>query len=543
MSLKALNSSGSWKNVPEPPFIKLRSSGSSYWDKCVQAYALSNSYTWEPIFDGARIIDDELAITYDFSVDRWLNLEMVLMDTYSGGTLLRAKGVRVNGSDGDGRTWIGNLRYHGPMLENIDFNKYVDSIRVRVVKTSNDGSDTVSVDTLLKNFTTVLNGQVVNRFSAHLLGFFDYYAASIYHDDYAGGAQNAGSMSIYLSAYPKGRNDWDEEGRKSYPCLLAVAPTTRFNETDAPINNFVTGDSRLTSTGRPTGLYNGTTQKANIRVREASAVTSRPVTTTITTTAGTQLIVGRHADQPLYVLADTFFGLQPYDVRNWNSGSTLNIMVSRNGITAMEQVASVVNSAGRNDLVTIHSESDCLALGQQSGTRMIVFCEYNKVELPLSWFTPPTSGGSGGAPDPGSSGCVAVDMFMDTQRQAKDINIGDVIDGSAYNPDSMVPRTVRANRVMSQPCLRMVTESGIAIVASESTPMTMRDGSMMMFPDMLGEEVLVNDEGIIRWERVVSLVSVGNRDVVVFNVNDQSYFAGEVGNRRIATHNAEEIKW
>lgn len=155
-----------------------------------------------------------------------------------------------------------------------------------------------------------------------------------------------------------------------------------------------------------------------------------------------------------------------------------------------------------------------------------------------------TGGGSGGGGGGGGGGgCVATEMWMDTERQAHEIAIGDWIDGSAYNPDIMTPRQVRANRVTPQPCFRIVTESGISIVASNSTPMTMRDGSCKMFgPRMYGEEVFVNDRGELRWERVREVQYVGVKDVVLFNVNDQSYFAGEQGDRRIATHNASEVK-
>jgi hypothetical protein len=155
-----------------------------------------------------------------------------------------------------------------------------------------------------------------------------------------------------------------------------------------------------------------------------------------------------------------------------------------------------------------------------------------------------TGGGSGGGGGGGGGGgCVATDMWMDTERQAHEIAIGDWIDGSAYNPDIMTLRQVRANKVMPQPCFRIVTESGISIVASNSTPMTMRDGSCSMFgPQMYGEEVFVNDRGELRWERVREVQYVGVKDVVLFNVNDQSYFAGEQGDRRIATHNASEVK-
>lgn len=155
------------------------------------------------------------------------------------------------------------------------------------------------------------------------------------------------------------------------------------------------------------------------------------------------------------------------------------------------------------------------------------------------------SGGGGGTGGGGGGdvGCVATSMWMDTERQASSIAIGDWIDGSAYNPDTMVPRQVRQNTVVKQPCWEMTTVSGISITASDSTPMTMRDGSCMMFgPDMMEQEVFVNDRGDLRWEKVATMEYVGVQDVVLFNVDDQSYFAGTCGDRRIATHNAQQEK-
>lgn len=145
--------------------------------------------------------------------------------------------------------------------------------------------------------------------------------------------------------------------------------------------------------------------------------------------------------------------------------------------------------------------------------------------------------GTGSTDGGGGAGCVATNMFMDSIRLASDILIGDWIDGSTYDPDGLIKRQVRANRIMPQPCLRLTTESGISIIASTTTPMTMPDASCKMLPEMLDELVLVDDEGDIRWEKVVSLDDVGVRDVVLFSVDDQSYFAGESGTRRIATHN------
>ncbi|WP_130617987.1 hypothetical protein [Dyella amyloliquefaciens] len=147
------------------------------------------------------------------------------------------------------------------------------------------------------------------------------------------------------------------------------------------------------------------------------------------------------------------------------------------------------------------------------------------------------SGSGGGSPGGGGSGCVCIDMWLLEGLLAGDVQVGDVIDGATYEPIGMVDRAVTMNTVTPQPCYRLETESGCVVEASASTPMTMPDGSLRMFPDMIHQPVLVNDRGRIAWERVVSLKPIGIRLVVLLRVGDQCYFAGVDPDRRVATHN------
>lgn len=145
-------------------------------------------------------------------------------------------------------------------------------------------------------------------------------------------------------------------------------------------------------------------------------------------------------------------------------------------------------------------------------------------------------GGSGGGG--GGGGCVAASMMLDMNRSADGVAVGDQIDGVNYNPDGIMLRTVRSNIRTLEQCWRMTTVSGIVLDASDSTPVTLKDGSSKMFDDsMVGELVLVDDRGTIRWEAVKSMKKLEYEVVVRLSVDDHSYFAGAVGDRRIATHN------
>lgn len=155
----------------------------------------------------------------------------------------------------------------------------------------------------------------------------------------------------------------------------------------------------------------------------------------------------------------------------------------------------------------------------------------------------PTSGSGGGGGSPGGGGgCVTVDMWLLEGLLAGRVQMGQAIDGAAYDPVGMLDRIVETNLILAQPCMRLITESGCTVDASCSTPMTMPDGSVRMFPDMLGELALVNDHGDIRWERVIDLYPIGVRPVVHIRMNNQCFFAGADANRRVATHNLIMVK-
>jgi hypothetical protein len=153
-------------------------------------------------------------------------------------------------------------------------------------------------------------------------------------------------------------------------------------------------------------------------------------------------------------------------------------------------------------------------------------------------FTIPTSGGSsGGGGGGGAGGCVDCGQYLPTGERAWDVVPGDVISGSVGGLDAQ-PFTVSGSRINDQPCWQLVTASGASVTASESTPMTLRDGSLAMFPDMLGEHVVVMDrDGATRWEQVTHMRYVGLRPVNQISIGGNCYFAGDARGTYVLTHN------
>ncbi len=144
------------------------------------------------------------------------------------------------------------------------------------------------------------------------------------------------------------------------------------------------------------------------------------------------------------------------------------------------------------------------------------------------------STGGGGGP------CVAFDMWLNSHMQAGGVQLGDEIDCAKYFPVGIEKRSVKRNTIKPAPCVRIVTTSGAAVVASDCTPMTLIDGTTCYMPDMLGKLALVDGPKGLIWERVIECRYVKTRNVVFINVDNGCYFAGENPANRIATHNSDK---
>jgi hypothetical protein len=158
---------------------------------------------------------------------------------------------------------------------------------------------------------------------------------------------------------------------------------------------------------------------------------------------------------------------------------------------------------------------------------------------PVATPTPtPTPGGGGGGG--GGGGCVWVESILPSGQVANDVVIGsdllllnrDGTDGYHHEPVERVYKEF-------QPCYRIHTESGITLVASDSTPITNKEGPTVWLLDSLGLSVPVLDKGEFRWEKIVQLEPLGDLEVVLISAGNGTYAAGEHrDNRYIFTHNA-----
>ena len=157
-----------------------------------------------------------------------------------------------------------------------------------------------------------------------------------------------------------------------------------------------------------------------------------------------------------------------------------------------------------------------------------------------------SSGGSGGSGTNPGDWCVAADSFMPDGRFAEEMERGMML--PCYNNRPETPNIfhlpIQANLPADdQECVRLVTVTGASIVASKTTPMTLRSGKCVMITDMLHREVIVYRlDGSFTWEEVEAVEYAGRRRVAKISVSDQCYFAGETMDAFIATHNIQQMK-
>lgn len=156
----------------------------------------------------------------------------------------------------------------------------------------------------------------------------------------------------------------------------------------------------------------------------------------------------------------------------------------------------------------------------------------------LGYITTVADGGGGGSyTPPGAGDCVAADAWLDPLRQAKAIEPGSVIDVLNATGTGAMLAAVDGARIHAAACVRLVSTSGIALTCSRTTPITQRDGSVVLAPDALGAEVAVDDAAGFRWERIAAVDDAGERDVARIHVGGATYAAGDKPGERIYTHN------
>jgi hypothetical protein len=141
--------------------------------------------------------------------------------------------------------------------------------------------------------------------------------------------------------------------------------------------------------------------------------------------------------------------------------------------------------------------------------------------------------------DPGY--CVVCEAFVPTTEQVKlayfvtedDTLI--ILDENTMEGTTTIE--VESNEIGFNRCVKIRTETGIELTLSHNTPMTLKNGDMILAANCLGYNVPVLDHNQFRWEKVESVIGVGTRSVSRIRCYQSVYAAGNEKDRYILTHN------
>lgn len=150
------------------------------------------------------------------------------------------------------------------------------------------------------------------------------------------------------------------------------------------------------------------------------------------------------------------------------------------------------------------------------------------------------TGGSGGGGDP----CVEFGAWVDGDRQAGQIDVGDTLtclkdgQGELFGTTEDKP-VIKIWEPSIEPCVEITTDGGARLVVSHRTPVNTWSGKSVPAAELCGWTVAVIRDGERpTWELVTEIATVPPRNVAHLSLGGESFAATSVkGGARIFTHN------
>lgn len=155
----------------------------------------------------------------------------------------------------------------------------------------------------------------------------------------------------------------------------------------------------------------------------------------------------------------------------------------------------------------------------------------------------PTSGGGTGGGDYGG-GCVESSSWVETQdgfKLASEIAKGDMLRVLGDDYESTRWEECTDNRTSQQALFRIRSQSGVELVCSDSTPITLRDGTAIAVWKIKNTELPVYVDDKLTWEPCWA-EPIGMGSVQMIYCNNQVYAAGSELGAQILTHNPTNPK-
>ena len=141
----------------------------------------------------------------------------------------------------------------------------------------------------------------------------------------------------------------------------------------------------------------------------------------------------------------------------------------------------------------------------------------------------------------GGGGCVEVNSLLPDGRRAGDVKVGDVMQLGDDRDLKGSHGTVSYSKRKVAKGYRILTEGGFSLVCSDTAPIPTKDHGLVLAPELLGKIVAVRKDeagsSLTGWERVASVLEVGQIEVQHITVGDKCFWAGEVSGKFLLHHN------
>lgn len=223
-----------------------------------------------------------------------------------------------------------------------------------------------------------------------------------------------------------------------------------------------------------------------------------------------------------------------------------NLTQTQNTITTIRSVEVVTSSSTQtsqvtNGLVQTPTASKVPGVVAQPvavvGTNPTVPPAAPPAGVPAPLPAPPAPHGFG------SGGCVVVDAHIldaaSLSYRAGDALVGDELMLAHENTLSPSVGSITYSNAMYQPCVEIITKSGISLKCSYSAPIPVEDQDGCLFaPKVMGHKVAIRHlDGTVDWDEVTAVNDIGGQLVQHISIEQQCFWATSGGKGYILHHN------
>lgn len=193
-----------------------------------------------------------------------------------------------------------------------------------------------------------------------------------------------------------------------------------------------------------------------------------------------------------------------------------------------------------NDVTRVEQDANDIAkaVANASGVNTLANPTYGYGAVPTFAVpapTPPPGGGGGGG------GCVSIDALLPDGRRAGDVRVGDQLQLCDPVTQEETLGEVTYSEEKRVPMVRIVTQGGVTLDCSTTAPIPVRDGTLVLAPELLGQDVLVRAAGSIEFDRVAEVAVLPDGLVQHITVGDRCFWASNDGARFILHHNMKKV--